>query len=84
MPSYAHGSVFVTIGVRPRAAIWAKATALAQVRSVRKGFAKVRANGRLDLLDSRPVAAQGTVFTVMTDLMWLAERATVITREAHA
>ena len=51
---------------------------------MRKGFAKVRANRRLDLLDSRPVAAQGTVFTVMTDLMWLAERATVITREAHA
>ena len=52
--------------------------------SPRKGFAQVRANGRLELLDPRPVAAKGPAFPVTTALMWLAERATVIAREAHA
>jgi hypothetical protein len=72
------------MAVRPLAPIWAKATALAQVRKPAQGLCAGRANGRLELLDPRPVAAQGTVFTVTTALMWLAERATVIAREAHA
>jgi hypothetical protein len=84
MPSGAGGSVFVTMGVRPRDPIWANVTALARVRKSAQSVAQVRANGRLELLDPRLVAAQGTVFTVTTALMWLAERATVIAQEAHA
>jgi hypothetical protein len=83
MPSGAGGSVFVTMGVRPRDPIWANVTALARARKPAQSFAQVRANGRLEL-DPRLVAAQGTVFTVTTALMWLAERATVIAHEAHA